>query len=112
MDKIFYLLKVCNYADQVVCNDKLTTNPSNNGRCDPKLDLTPVENCTKFYKCLDNGLFLFNCPFGYLFDSKLRECQLASQVNCLSINLNRKKRRRKKSSKKPLRNNLNYKTTY
>jgi hypothetical protein len=80
-------------------------------KCDPKLDFTPVENCTKFYKCIDNGLFLFNCPFGYLFDSKLKECQLASRVNCESVNLKKKKPRRKSTGKRPFRKNKINKTT-
>ena len=103
---------MCNYADQVVCNNKITTSTASGFVvCDQKLDLTPVENCSKFYKCLDNNLYVFNCPFGYLFNSNLRECQLANQVNCVSTNLKTKKRRKKKSSKRPLRNNKNNKTT-
>jgi hypothetical protein len=71
--------------------------------CDPRLDLTPVENCTKFYKCINNSIYLFNCPYGYLFDSSLRECQLANKIKCVSMNSKRKKRK-KKITKGPNKN--------
>ena len=55
--------------------------------CNPQLDLTPLSNdCSRFYRCINNQLLIFSCPTGYLFDSLSRDCLLSNLVTCNNIN--------------------------
>lgn len=89
-------LNVCNYATQVNCASctsvsgcsstfapiATTSTPSLLISCSPNTDLTPVQDCVGFYKCIDNQLYMFNCPANYLFDTFSRMCLPSNQVSC------------------------------
>ena len=47
------------------------------------LDLTAVQgDCSKFYRCSNGVLYTLSCPYGLLFDSRVRVCNFANQVSC------------------------------
>lgn len=41
-------------------------------------------DCTTFYTCVDGEATLQNCAPGLLFDKKLKMCNFANQVKCIS----------------------------
>ena len=46
-----------------------------------------MEDCSKYYRCLDDDLLIYSCPNGYLWDDSIKKCNvdtLVSRYNCTS----------------------------
>ncbi|CAF0920315.1 unnamed protein product [Brachionus calyciflorus] len=55
--------------------------------CTPSQDFSPVPNdCTKFYRCANGVLSVFQCSSGLLFDNNLKVCNWPNQVTTCNTN--------------------------
>lgn len=51
--------------------------------CSISIDLTPVPgDCTKFYRCGSNVLFIYSCPVGTYFNTATKNCAAGTLANC------------------------------
>jgi len=62
--------KMCNSAEKVKCS----SSPS--GGCDSTVDFVLLPNdCTRFFRCLNNVLLILQCPLGFQFNQKIKICE-------------------------------------
>ena len=63
-------------------------------QCNESLINTPASNdCSSYYRCIENKIKILNCPKNFKFDSKFKLCKHESKVDCKTkelelINLN------------------------
>lgn len=67
---------------ETVCTESTTVDPDDNLPCEEYGMYRHPKNCAKFYTCNENGVFIFSCPSGLLFDELILSCNWPDNVIC------------------------------